>query len=104
MSKRNDSKRTTQAISDAVQPAIRRRRRITRYVAFHPDRPGFLIPDDILRNIMAAAERGLMTDAGRKLILVLDTRHGRTDESAGMRTMKSLEKGDCVTLAELYRG
>ncbi len=103
MSKRNDSKRTKQAISDAVQAAIRRRRRNTRYVAFYPDRPVFLIPDDTLRKIMDAAERGLMTEAGKKLILVPDTRYGRTDDAV-MRTMKSVKKGDCVTLGELYRG
>lgn len=104
MSKRNDSKRTKQAISDAVQAAVRRRRRNTKYVAFYPDRSGVLIPDDVLRKIMDAAKRGLMTEASKKLILVPDTRYGRTDESAGMRTMKSVKKVDCVTLEELYRG
>lgn len=103
MSKRNDSKRTKQAISDAIQAANRCRQRNSRYVAFYPDRPGLLIPDDLLRNIIEAAKRGQMTKAGRKLILVPDTRYGRTGD-AGMRTMKSVKKGDCVTLGELYRG
>ena len=103
MSKRNDNKRTKQAISDAIQAANRRQRRNTRYVAFYPDRPSVLIPDDILQNIIEAAKRGRMTEAGKNLRLVPDTRYERAND-AGMKAMKSVKKRDCLTLGELYRG
>jgi hypothetical protein len=69
-----------------------------KYVAWYN---GQLLPDVILGNILAAAERGLMTEAGSKLLLVPDRRYGRPDET-GLKTMKSVKKWECVTLAEKY--
>jgi len=103
VSKRNDSKRTKRPISEAIQATNRRRHGNAGYVAFYPDRPGILIPDETLRIIMDGARRGLMTEAGKKLILVPDTRYNRAND-AGMQSMQSVSKKNCVTLGELYRG
>jgi hypothetical protein len=59
------------------------------------------LSDDIAANIIAAAERGLMTEAAKSLIVVPDTRHGKPD-IAGIQAMQSVKWSECRTLAQKY--
>ena len=71
-----------------------------KYIAFNPDHPGVLIPDIVLANIIDAALRGKMTEAGEKLLLLPDKRHGAAD-SSGLRLMRRVKKSECITLKRL---
>ncbi len=64
-------------------------------------RDGRILSDVILENIISAAKRGLMTEEGKKLILVPDRRYGEPDEF-GLKSMKSVKKWECETLGERY--
>lgn len=52
-----------------------------KYTAFYK---GFVVDDAIMLRIMDAAKRGFITEAGKELQLVPDTRFGKTSES-GLR-------------------
>jgi hypothetical protein len=62
------------------------------YIAF---RDGRIIDPVILANIRYAASRGLVTESGKDLRLVPDTRYGKPD-IAGLRSMRSVQKRDCI--------
>jgi len=68
-----------------------------KYIAF---RNGRLLSDDILKWIIDAAMRGLMTPSGAKLLLIPDTRKGPPDIS-GLRYIGKFKKSDCLTLKQL---
>ncbi len=70
-----------------------------KYLAWYK---GKLLSDIILTNIISAAERGLMTEAGKQLILVPDRRYGSAD-AFGLRLMKRVKKSECVSLEKKYR-
>ena len=61
---------------------------------------GQVIRDVTLQNIMAMAKRGLITEAGKALMLVPDTRHGPAD-ARGYKAMKRVKKADCIPLYAL---
>lgn len=71
-----------------------------KYVAFYPGSSGTLIPDIVLANIINAAMRGKVTEAGKKLMLVPDKRHGQTD-AAGLRAMRRVRKSECIPLQRI---
>ena len=71
----------------------------TGFIAFYN---GKLVSDHILKNIIGAARRGLMTKAGENLLLMPDTRTGPPD-SSGMRHIGPFRKSDCLTLKQLMR-
>ena len=64
-------------------------------------RNGQLLPDTILENIIAAAKRGKITEAGKKLLLVPDTRYGNSG-SNGLRLMKPVKRHECISLDRLF--
>jgi len=64
-------------------------------------RNGQLLPDTILDNIIAAAKRGKITEAGKKLLLVPDTRYGRPGDK-NLQLMKPTNRDDCTTLDRLF--
>ena len=68
------------------------------YVAWHN---GQLLPDTILENIIDAAKRGKITEAGSKLVLVPDTRYGRLGEK-NLKMMKYPKQHECVGLSQLF--
>ena len=67
------------------------------WVAF---RDGRLVPDNTLRWIIEAAKRGKITEAGKQLMLVPDTRHGPAD-AGGLREMSRVRRSDCIPLTSL---
>ena len=84
---------------DRKSKVNRTRKNRNGYLAFHK---GELISDHVLANIIGAARRGLMTEAGAKLLLIPDTRSGEPDVS-GLRHIGPFRKCDCKTLKQLIR-
>jgi hypothetical protein len=70
-----------------------------KYVAWHN---GQLLPDTTLENIIAAAKRGKITEAGKDLTLYPDRRHGRPDES-GLRLMRRTKQHEGRKLSAMAR-
>jgi hypothetical protein len=81
----------------ATKGPKRTRKSRSGYIAFYK---GHLIRDHILDNIIGAARRGLMTEAGEHLLLMPDTRRGPADVS-GLREIGPFRKSDCLTLKQL---
>ena len=70
-----------------------------KYVAWHN---GQLLPDVILENIISAASRGKITEAGKKLLLVPDRRYGKKDET-GLQSMRHVKRHECQLLGNWPR-
>ena len=70
-----------------------------KFIAFHK---GYLLSDSILVWIIDAAQRGLMTPSGAKLLLIPDTRKGPPD-TFGRRIIGKFLKSDCFTVKQLIR-
>ena len=69
-----------------------------KYVAWHN---GQLLPDTILDNIIAAAKRGKITETGKDLLLVPDTRYGRLGDK-NLKSMKYPKQHESVSLGRLF--
>ena len=67
------------------------------YVIFHK---GQILNQIITDNIIAAAKRGKITEAGKKVMLVPDKRKGPKD-SCGYRLFGSVKKNECIPLKSL---
>ena len=68
-----------------------------KYVIFHN---GQILNQVIADNIIAAAKRGKITEAGKKLMLVPDRRTGMPDVS-GYRLFGSVKQNECLPLKNL---
>ena len=65
-------------------------------------RKGFVLDKVITDNIIAAAKRGKITEAGKKVLLVPDKRHGETD-SRGLQDWGRVRRAECILLKNLVR-
>lgn len=61
---------------------------------------GLVLDDIITENLIAAAKRGKITTAGKKLMLVPDKRYGPPDVS-GRRLWKRTKNSECIPLINL---
>ena len=73
-----------------------------KYVIFHPNLPGEILDPIITDNIINAAKRGKITEAGKKLMLVPDKRGSKRDKSGKrFNGYSSVKKSECLPLSSL---
>ena len=68
-----------------------------KYVIFHK---GHILDRIVTDNIIGAAKRGLITDAGKKTMLVPDKRIG-PKTTTGLQHFNSVKQKECIPLINL---
>ena len=71
-----------------------------KYIIFHN---GIILSQIITDNIVAAAKRGKITEAGKKVLLVPDKRHG-SPNAAGYYDFSPTKIKECIPLKSLCLG
>ena len=76
-----------------------------KYIIFNPSVPGEPLDKVITDNIISAARRGKITEAGKKLMLVPDRRGEMRDKNKiRFKGYGSVKKPECLPLKSLALG